>query len=492
MALEAADVWDSLIAKVQDQQRYTTLEEYFKGEQELALDPTELNSKFGKVFATFRDNLARPIIEAADGRVRIVDFGNGEGLGADADAAWLRNNMNEESKWVHKEAMIKGDGYVIVLPDQDGKGGIYPQISEQIAVLPNDVYPRLTDAAVKWWVESIQYDDKPEPEDFIRVNLYFEDRIERYIALKAGQTLDADFAAYAAYSDAETDAVSKHDVGEVPVYQFSPNYLLSDGAGVSDLEDALPMLDLINKTFIDMAVASEFTAAPQRWATGVEIPVDPKTGKPKSTFKAGGDTVWTAANDAASFGQFQAGSMSGFKEAMVVLLEQLAVVSRTPMYYLMSPANWPTGEMLKSSEGALRQRVQDHQEAFGPVWVQVLAAVLTLDKITVEPEQRLQLVPQWLPPNAPFATREHLEELKVHVEVLGIPEEMMWRKAGYSQAEILEMKAMREEESALGLDIASELQAQAIIDEAAGNTPASPAAGLASDAGSAPNPLTDA
>jgi hypothetical protein len=441
MALEAQDVWDELIAKVQEQQRYTILEDYFKGEQALALDPDELNSKFGQTFATFRDNLARPIIEAADGRVRIVDFGNGEGLGLDADLAWLRNNMNEESKWVHKEAMVKGDGYVIVLPDQGGKGGIFPQISEQIAVLPNDVYPRLTDAAVKWWVEPVLIENQAEEQNFVRVNLYFDDRIERYIAIKSGDTLDPEFEAYQPYEDEQTEA--------------------------------------------------EFTAAPQRWATGVEIPVDPKTGEPKATFKAGGDTVWTAANDAAKFGQFQAGSMQGFSDSMKVLLEQLAVVSRTPMYYLMSPANWPTGEMLKSSEGALRQRVQDHQEAFGPVWVKVLASVLRLDGLEVEDENLLQLVPQWLPPNAPFATREHLEELKVHVEVLGIPEEMMWRKAGYSQAEIEEMKRMREDEAGLGLDIASELQAQAIIDEAAGNTPASPAAGLASDAGSAPNPLVN-
>ena len=34
-----------------------------------------------------------------------------------------------------------------------------------------------------------------------------------------------------------------------------------------------------------MVVASEYGAAPQRWATGIEIPVDPATGKQMPMFE---------------------------------------------------------------------------------------------------------------------------------------------------------------------------------------------------------------
>jgi hypothetical protein len=492
MALEAVDVWDGLIALVQERAgHYSYLEGYYKGAQDLPIDATELNSKFGQVFAAFRDNLAKPIIEAAEGRVRVNDIGNGNGLSLDAQKAWERNRMPIEQTWVHKEAMIKGDAFVMVMPDQDGKGGIFPQISESCAILYNDIYPRLKDAAIKWWVEEVLIEGTNKTHPFVRVNIYFDDRIERYISLSSRESLDPDFERYSTYADDSTAWVTTHSVKQVPMFQFSVNYLLSEAAGTSDLEDSTGLLDLINKTFLDMAVASEFTAAPQRWATGVEIPLDPKTGEPKSTFKSGGDTVWTAANDMAKFGQFQSGSLASFKEGLTVLVEHLSVVSRTPQYYLLAQANWPSGEALKSTEGALRQRVQDHQDAFTAPWTDVLIAALTLDKIEVPEEGRAEVAPQWLAPNAPFATREHLEELKVHAEVLGVPEEMLWKKAGYTQAEINEMRRMREDQASLGIDVASELQASAVIDAAAAGGPAATQAGLTPDTAAAPNPLVN-
>ena len=494
MALEATDVWDALMALVKERAaRYTLLEDYYKGEQALPIDGVSLNSRFGASFAAFRANMAKPIIEAAEGRVRIKDFGSGKGVSRDAMDAWKRNHMPVEGNWVHKEAMVKGDAFVIVLPDQDGSGGIYPQISESCAILYNDIYPRLKDAAIKWWIEDVLPIGGSSTKPYIRVNLYFEDRIERYISLSSGDVLESDWGRYEPYSDESTPFESPHQVGEVPMFQFSPNYLLSDGKGVSDLEDAMAILDLINKTFLDMAVASEFTAAPQRWATGVEIPLDPQTGEPKSSYKAGADNLWTAANDAAKFGQFTAGSLGAFKQGLDTMVESLAVISRTPMYYLMAQATWPSGEALKSTEGALRQRVMDHQDDFSLPWAQVMRAALKLDRITVEDSDLDELAPQWLPANAPFATREHLEELKVHVETLGVPEEMAWRQAGYTQAQIEEMKQMRQDQAALGLDVAAELQASAIVDAAVQTTAADTEGGLVADtAAPAPSPLPNA
>ena len=488
MALTANEVWADLVAIVKDRAAtYSLLESYYKGEQDLPIDPTELRSRFGQTFADFRDNLAKPIIEAAEGRVRIQQFGAGDGLAEDAQRIYEANNGMVESTWMHKESMIKGDGFAIVLPQEDDSAGIWPQVSENMALLMNDVYPRKKDAALKWWA-TVMEDDNGKERTYIRANIYFEDRIERYITARETSILEPDLAKYLTYSTDEVPWSTPHEVGEVPVFAFQPNYSLSDGAGVSDLWDAMALIDFINKSFLDMAVASEFTSAPQRWATGVEIPLDPKTGEPKSLYKAGGDTVWTASNDAAKFGQFAAGNLAGFRQSIDTLVEHLAVVSRTPLYYLLAQSNWPSGEMLRSIEAALRQRVQDHQDAFTLTWHDIMRAALRLEGIEVSDDDLDEITPVWLPPNAPFATREHLEELKVHAEVLGVPEEMLWRKAGYTAQEIEEMKAMREEEAALGVDIASELQAQAVIDQAAAGGPAETEAGLAADTA---NPLVN-
>ena len=57
--------------------------------------------------------------------------------------------------------------------------------------------------------------------------------------------------------------------------------------------------------------------------------------------------------------------------------------------------------------------------------------------------------------------------MKLQAEVLGIPEEMLWRNAGFTNAEIAEMKQMREDQATLGVDVGAELQAAAVIDAAA-------------------------
>ena len=51
--------------------------------------------------------------------------------------------------------------------------------------------------------------------------------------------------------------------------------------------------DAINKYRADALVASEFAAFRQRWAIGIDIPVDPETGRPIEPFKPAVDRLWT-------------------------------------------------------------------------------------------------------------------------------------------------------------------------------------------------------
>lgn len=459
----AEEVWDDLVdltlARNPD---YIKFHQYWMGEQALAVDTKEFRSRFGKMFAGFRDNLARPVIESAEGRVRVREFGHGEGFGEDAMEVWRRNKLRVESRWIHTEAMVKGDAFVIVLPDEDDEAGIYAQVTEQCAILYDLVDPRKKVVALKWWVDFHADTEK----SWIRANLYFEDRIERYITRAETDVFEEKFDKYQEFTE-EGDSTTTHKVGQVPMFQFSPGYDLTAGLGRSDLADATGLIDTINKTILDMLVSSEYTAAPQRWATGVEIPLDPQTGEPMQTYRSGADRLWTAPSEDARFGQFTPGDLSNYGAAIETLVEHLSFVTRTPSYSLMKTVQYPSGEALRSAEAPLRSRVSDHQDAFGQVWIEIMAAALFLDGVEVDEEDQIELEPNWLPVNAPYATAELLDELKVKGEVLGVPEEMLWREAGYSAEMIAEMKEMREEEAVLGVDALAGAQAEAV----AGGTP---------------------
>lgn len=472
---EAQEVFPELVSMLTDRRPdYQEYYSYYSGEQGLPILNAEFRSRFGALFDGFNDNLARPIIEAADARVRVVEFQD-----PDAQSFWRANRLKKESKWVHEEAMVKGDAYVIVLPKADGSPGIWPQITDSCAVLYDMEDPRDKVAGIKYWIEDmLPPEGSTQMQPYCRVNLYFPDRIERYVSKAQTDNLVLDFDKYAQYTG-DGSWRTTHKVGQVPLFQFSPDYDINTGRGRSDLADSIGIIGAINKEFLDMMVSSEYTAAPQRYATGVEIPLDPKTGKPLEAYKSGANQLWTAPNEAARFGQFSAGDLQAYVEAISVLVEHLASTSATPVHTLMSVANYPNGEQLKAAEMGLRSRVQDHQDDFGTTWAEVMAAALYVAEVDeVAPEDLEDLEPTWLPANAPYATRERMEEIKVKAEVAGIPEEMLWRELGYTADEIEEMKAMREDEALLGPDLAALSQAEAII---GGAPPATTEAGLAND-----------
>lgn len=439
----AEEVWPYLATLIKNRApEAEKMHSYYQGEQDLPLDVSQLKSKFGVTFAEFRDNLARPIIDSAETRIRIQDIDN-----ADAVEVWRRNELEAESKLVHTDALVMGRAYVIVLPDDDGEPGVYPQISTSCAILYDPDAPRKKLAAMKFWQEEI-INAIGAHEDRVRVNIYFEDRIERYQSKKKATALEVRFDAYEPIDD---DWISYHPVSEVPMFEFRANFDETTQETRSDLADAASIIDAINKTFLDMMTASEYTAAPQRWATGVEIPLDPTTGEPLQSYQSGADQLWTATNESARFGQFEPGQLSAYKAAIDELVDHLVFVSRTPKYALAGESKYSSGESLRVIENPLRSRVSDHQQTFTSSWQRVLAAALRIKPKTEEVDF-WDIRIRWLPANAPFATTERLEEMKLKVETLGIPQEQAWREMGYTQDEIDEMKIMRDEEIALGFD----------------------------------------
>ena len=110
MTTATKGVWADLYALITDRDDdYNNFHDFYMGAQNLPVESSEFVSRFGTFFADFRDNLARPIIESAEGRVRVIEFGDGQGVAEDALDLWERNKMKVESRWTHTQAMVKGD-----------------------------------------------------------------------------------------------------------------------------------------------------------------------------------------------------------------------------------------------------------------------------------------------------------------------------------------------------------------------------------------------
>ena len=96
--------------------------------------------------------------------------------------------------------------------------------------------------------------------------------------------------------------------GAVPVAVLV-NQPRVDGTGQGEHEAIIPLLDAINKTLIDLLTTSEFTAAPQRYASGITLDQEQdETRKRKRPMSAAGGSDQSDQSDSVSeeddFGSF--------------------------------------------------------------------------------------------------------------------------------------------------------------------------------------------
>src|SRR5262249_15133666 len=142
----------------------------------------------------------------------------------------------------------------------------------------------------------------------------------------------------------------------------------------------IPLQDAINKLSADMIVASEYAAFPQRWVTGVEIPVypegHPSAGQPLPSiagFLSGADRVMAVEDQNARFGNFAVSDPGIYVNAIQSFIQHIAAQTRTPPHYLLGAmGSFPSGESLKATETGLVAKVKRKQLAFGEGWEEAM------------------------------------------------------------------------------------------------------------------------
>jgi hypothetical protein len=198
-----------------------------------------------------------------------------------------------------------------------------------------------------------------------------------------------------------------------------------------------------------MIVASEFGAAPQRWATGLEVPRDPITGQPVEIFKTMLDRMWTSKSTDTNFGQFSATDLANFVKAVEMLVQHIASQTRTPPHYFyLGGGQPPSGESIKSAETGLVAKTRRKMRHFGESWEEVMR----LSFLVIGDKGRSKITDTetiWRDPES-RSEAQHMDAT-VKLKLLGIPDELLWERAQFSPQEIDRMKAMRAEAIAAGL-----------------------------------------
>ncbi len=465
--------------------RYRRARRYYAGLHDLSFATEKFANTFGEMFREFALNLCPAVVDATRDKLKIKGFGiqgmgksyafTRESSGAEAsrlersrsnpggltpegvtlalDRIWTANKMAIRAGEVHKEALRCGDAYVIVWPGSKGEVQIFPNSADTMTVHYDEEMPGRIVWAAKHWRAA---------DGRTRLNLYFADRIEKYISKDKGEGVLPDAKSFVPFggvrrksqaaevqqpslfesgSSAETyppvttggsDSVVENPYGVVPVFHFANNADIGE-FGRSELEAAMPVQDGLNKSVLDMLVAMEVSAFRQRWAAGIEVKYDQETGKEVPPFRSGVDTLWTSENPDAKFGDFSATELEQFLKVKDGFRIDIASVTGTPLYYLMPHVRAiPSGESLRKAETRFLAKVRDRQEQFGAVWAEAMSFAL---KIAGRPD--VSLVTHWEDP-APTSEREFLENLRLKKE-LGISTQQALREAGYGDEEAEKM-----------------------------------------------------
>ncbi|QYO65523.1 phage portal protein [Leptolyngbya sp. 7M] len=399
--------------------KYAKPDRYYRGAHDLAYATEKFENAFGSLFREFALNLCPAVCDAVRDKLRITGFSyttnGGSSRSADEpyhaqtfiESIWHRNRMPQRAGEVHREALVNGDSYVIVWPDEHRNAAIHPNRATQLSVAYDEDRPGQILRAAKFWRTADKY---------TRMNLFYPDRIERYVTAKAGENSFPDAREFIPFrsellslpEDRKSSPMEDlafeitNPFGVVPVFHFANN---SDvGAfGRSELESAIPVQDGLNKSVLDMLVAMEYSAYRQRWAAGIEIEYD-NEGNPVAPFKAGIDHLWLTANPDARFGDFGTADLDQFLKVKDSFRIDMASVTGTPMYYLLPHTRgFPSGEAMQRAESRFVAKVRDRQMVFGQTWAEVMQFAME-----IEGHGKVSLKTHWEDPSS-TTERERIE-----------------------------------------------------------------------------------
>ncbi len=441
--------------------RYQQLNKYLTGDHPLEFATGRFKSAFGQTFKAFSYNRCAQVVDSHADRLQVAGFecGDDEGLQTLVEQIWADNLMDVQEGQIEREQFALGDAYVIVEKDPDtGDILIWPQQADAVRVQYSQERPGTVIRAAKRWT-----DDAGRK----RLTLYFPDRIEKYAGGKTVGVETTDgvhpMVTDGGYQPVQDDGDEAWPLelgvdDTVPVFHFANNAPIGR-YGISELHDVIPLQDALNKTCMDMIVAMEFGAYPQRYFIDVintitnpitgEETVDPELAR----FQAGMTRILSLfsatdedGNAKGQVGEFSATDIAQYHAAIEGFDVRISRVSRVPVHELQMTDAPESGIARRLKEGPFVKKMDDRVRSAGPIWAAVMRYAARLDGREVAPRQ---IRTQW-EPTAPLTEEEKLL-LALDRKTLGFPLEENLRRMGEAEDTITLIVAAKaaEQEAAM-------------------------------------------
>lgn len=384
---------------------------YYLGDQPLMYTHERLREVFQRATMNFVQNWCAVVIDTTADRMVLKGWDNpNKAINGSLDLFWKAQTLQTGSRQVHKDALITGNGFMM-MDIVDGELRAFYNSPSQVVVLYEDDDPFKKRVGGKVFYEAST--------DTTHLNLYYPDRIEKYV--QAGKKASMD--------GMELVEEIPNSFGKIPIIHFRAQ---------SELTNVIPLQDAINKTFSDMMVVAEFNAFPQRWMI-TNADISSLVASPSSIMRV---PKGTSDEEDTSIGEFGTANLGMYLETIDKLTNTIATISRTPKHYFSHTGANISGEALTVMETPLTKKVKQLEETFDERWLELSRYVEDADD-TVCVWDRIETEQIVTQSNAMKTMKD-----------MGVPLVTILRKFGWGEDEIQQMLADMEEEKVKNADIA--------------------------------------
>lgn len=390
-------------------------ESYYNGDHKLAFTTSQFRETFGYLFSAFADNWCDLVVDAAAERLRVEGFRFGDST---ADSAaweiWQRNGLDAESDMAHTDAIKLGCVYALVGPGDGGKATIQIEPADKAIVAVDPAAGKQRLAGLRNWTDEWGIE---------HAEVYTPDSVTWW-SRKSEHT-----------PWAEEIGAGTNPLGVVPLIPLPNMPTLSNRLGRSDIIRVISLQNAVNKLCGDMIVASEFAAYPQRWATGIELPLNPATGeKMAPDYLGGANRVWGVEKENAKFGNFQVSDLTTYVRAIEMFIQHVAAQTRTPPHYLLGAmGSFPSGESLKATETGLVAKVRRKMLSFGEGWEEAMRLAFAVEGDAAKSEL-IEAEVIWANPESRIVGET--VDAAVKLASIGVPRPALWEFTGASPQQI--------------------------------------------------------
>lgn len=360
---------EEVLALLERRAEYEVAEAYYEGDVPETFASAALRRTFRQSGYQARLNFCRPVVDAVHSRLEIASIvGTTNRATQVIGEVWENNELALDANEIHKRALVYGDCYVMVWPDEDGNLEISYNTPLTTTIVYDPESPRRKLYAVKIW----------EDEGGTRLNRYEADRIIKYRSNSKDVTEGVQWN--------HVDTID-NPFGEVPVFHFRTER----PRGRAEHKDAIDAQNYINKQFVTSMIVTDYQGAPQRYALS----------KAGSTSEAKdfneGDTdrenigalqngpgkLWYM-TDVDKVGQFDPADPANFWNPIKDTVRAMASLTNTPLHYFERTGNVPSGQALRVAEAPLIKKVRTRQASFGQSWRDLFRFVLRAEGINAD------------------------------------------------------------------------------------------------------------